>query len=226
MGYINSLQDYLNYEKQQEETRAASASSAKWFKLADKESYKIRFLQELDVNSPFFSTKNGTNVWVLEHTVPGNFRIKAECTFNEGSCYGCEQQRAGIKGWKPKVRFYINVLARTLDGKSEQVCVLSQGTSARGIVPTLTEHSLDNGGITNRWWKVSRKGASQEDTAYLATPSMSTLADDEPGVEIFDLFDLKKLTKHVPYDEQEVFYNSGAVAAKPIAVASSVDEAW
>jgi len=50
----------------------SEGSKARWVKLADGESVKIRFLQELDPDSPNYLEKNGLGFIAAEHTNPKN----------------------------------------------------------------------------------------------------------------------------------------------------------
>lgn len=219
LGNINS---YL--EEQERRKEAAQASKAEWFKLVDGQHARVRFLQELDEASPNFSEKNDLGLFALEHQGPGpeGFKRKALCTAETGEpgeCYGCDEHRRlnredreNYKGsWKVKRRLYINALVQYYDKKTgeysePQVVVFAQGDSPKQVVTDLLGYATDDHTITNREWKISRKGAGLSDTSY------SLKAEDKDtekfDVEAYDLFDLDKLVRKVPYEEQATFYGA------------------
>jgi hypothetical protein len=185
----------------------ASSDGAKgrWVKLDDGESVKIRFLQELDPDSPTYNEKNGLGFIAVEHTNPKDYRRKALCSMeDQGKCYGCEQHRKDYKaGWKGRSRLYINVLVD--DGKEEPyVAILSQGSSGKTVTPTLIEYAGEMGSITNLMWRIKRTG-SKTDTSYTIIP----LAKDETPFDSSAL-ELHKLeetaVRDFPYTEQEAFF--------------------
>ncbi len=101
---------------------------------------------------------------------------------------------------------YINVLVD--DGKEEPyVAILSQGTSAKTITPTLIEYAGEMGSISNCTWRIKRTG-TKTDTSYTIIP----LAKDEQPFDTsaLELIDLEKsAVRYVPYAEQEAFYLYG-----------------
>jgi hypothetical protein len=199
-------------------------SKAKWLKIEDGEKVIVRFLQELDPNSPHYDDKLGCGFFGVEHTSPKDYRRKALCSFeDEGRCYGCEQNRAYPKtNWNAKKRLYVNVLVN--DGKNEPyVAILSQGTSGKTITPTLIEYAELMGSITNLTWQIKRSG-TKTDTSY----TIIALGKDEQPFDAskFEIFDLDKTaTRLVPYAEQESFYTgeSAPEEKEPSATSSSVD---
>jgi hypothetical protein len=210
MGIVKGLKG-INAHIEAEEARFAGTGDdgpkTKWFKLADKQAVKVIFLQELDADSENYSLKNDLGFLATEHVNPENFRIKAVCSADEGSCYGCEQHRKDYKaGWKQKTRLYINVLVD--DGINEPyVAVLSQGNGPKSVTPSLIEQAGEIGTITDKWFKLKRQGAGQTDTSYLLTP----LGAHDKNVEDYELFDLEKVVRQVPYEDQEAHYNRGGV---------------
>jgi hypothetical protein len=200
-----------------------------WFKLEDGDSVKIAFLQELDEDSPNFSSKNDLGVQAVEHNNPDKYWRKAECTEEEdGGCWACEKHREDYKaGWGQKNRLYINVLVN--DGTNEPyTAILSQSTGPRSITPILKEEAVDEGTITTKWFSVKRTGSEVGDTAY------SIRAKEEHGlnVEDYDVVDLSTVLKKVPYEQQEAFYlgtakdNAEKSEAKVPVSAASVDADW
>ncbi len=189
-------------------------AKAKWFKINDKETVKVLFLQELDPDSENFSEKNDLGFLAVEHSNPKNFRRKAVCTVDdEGVCWACEQHSKDWKaGWKQKNKLYINVLVD--NGKDEPfVAILSQGMGPKSVTPALIEYASD-GSITDKWYKIKRSGAGQTDTSYLLMPSVAS----KENVEDYELFDLEKAVYSVPYAQQEAHYLDGEVAEEAAAV--------
>jgi hypothetical protein len=202
MGIVKGLKD-LN--KTMDKSHDSDASKARWVKLADGESVKIRFLQELDPDSPNYNEKNGLGFIAVEHATPGQYKRKALCSMDDqGKCYACEQHRKDYKkGWKGKSRLYINVLVD--DGKEEPyVAILSQGASGKAVTPTLIEYAGEMGSITDLVWRIKRSGDGTE-TSYTI---ISLAKDDKPfdssGLELYKLEEVA--VRDLPYADQEAFY--------------------
>jgi len=193
---INAIVDKPKYE--------SNGPKVRWVKLADGQSAKIRFIEELDADSANYNEKRGLSVVIAEHTNPKDYKRKAACTIDsEGRCYGCEMARKEPKsGWRSRLRFYCNVLVD--DGlEAAYVAVWSQGISKQSAFNTIREYAIETGSISNLEWKIKRNGQGTE-TNYTLLP---TKPDTEPYTwgEI-ELFDLDKVVREVAYDEQENFY--------------------
>jgi hypothetical protein len=205
MGIVKGLKD-LNKALDKPQPTGGSESKARWVKLEDGESVKIRFLQELDPDSPEYNDKMGLGFIAVEHTNPKDYRRKALCTMeDQGKCWGCEQHRKDYKaGWKGRSRLYINVLVD--DGNEEPyVAILSQGSSGKTVTPTLIEYAGEMGSITNLMWRIKRSG-TKTDTSYTIIP----LAKDEDkfdssGLELYKLEETA--IRDLPYANQEAFFN-------------------
>lgn len=206
MGIVKGL-NAINKHVEAEEAKFSGSDGpqTKWFKLNDKQAAKVVFLQELDPDSPNFSEKNDLGFLAVEHVNPANWKRKALCTADEGECYGCIQHRKDYKaGWKQKTRLYINVLVD--DGVEEPyVAVLSQGNGPKSITPTLIEYAGDDGTISDKYFTIKRTGAGATDTSY------TLRAGKEHGLDVegYELFDLEKVVRNVPFSEQEAHYNHG-----------------
>lgn len=233
-------------EEQQRRREAAQAGKAAWFKLPkDGDHAKVRFLQELDESSPNYSEKNDLGLFALEHQSPANFMVKALCTAetgNEGECYGCDQHRflnrtdkENYKGaWKQKRRLYINALVEYYDKKTQTyaepvVVIFAQGDSPKQVVGDLLEYATDDHSITNREWKITRKGEGLSDTSY----SLKAQKEDDVkfDVEAYEVYDLSKFIRHVPVEEQPAFYGAKAEVVEPtrepVSTASGIaDDSW
>lgn len=181
-----------------------SGVKTRWLKLDDGQSAKIRFINELDEDSPNYDEARDLAIVVSEHTNPKDYKKKAVCTMeSEGRCFGCEMARKEPKsGWRAKYRFYVNLLVD--DGLEDPyVAVWSQGVGKQSAFNTIKEYALDTGSISNRDWKITRNG-SGTDTTY-------TLIARDPDTEKYDWskvepFNLEKVVRDVPYAEQEAFY--------------------
>ena len=220
MGIVKGLKD-LNKVMDKPQSSGGDGTKARWVKLEDAESVKVRFLQELDPDSPTYNEKLGLGFIAVEHTNPKDYRRKALCTMDDqGKCHGCEQHRKDYKaGWKGRSRLYINVLVD--DGKEDPyVGILSQGSSGKTITPTLIEYAGEMGSITNLMWRIKRTG-TKTDTSYTIIP----LAKDETPFDgsSLELYKLEETAvRDLPYTEQESFF-SGENGGEESASSSSVD---
>lgn len=226
MGVVKGLSNINEYVDAQEEKIEARKNRTEaggdfkktvWFKIQDKQSVKVIFLQELDANSPRYSQKNDLGVLAIEHVNPGNWKRKALCTndddsYVQGVCWACDQHHADFKaGWGQKNKLYINVLVD--DGTNEPyVAVLSQGKGGRSITPALFEQAGEFDSITDTWYKIKRNGGGLDDTSYVLTK----LSEHKEDVESYELFDIEgSVLRNVPVEKQEAFYLDGE--SKPVA---------
>jgi hypothetical protein len=193
---INAIVDKPKYENNGQKVR--------WVKLADSQSAKIRFVEELDGDSANFSEDRGLSVVVAEHTNPKDYKRKAVCTIDsEGRCFGCEMARKEPKsGWRSRLRWYGNVIID--DGtEAPYVAVWSQGISKQSAFNTIREYAIETGSISNLEWKIKRNGQGTE-TSYTLLP---TKPDSEPYTwGTVEAFDLDKVVREVKYEEQDSFY--------------------
>ena len=193
---INALLDKPKYDE--------SKAKVRWLKLADGQSVKVRFIEELDEDSPSYSEERGLALVVKEHTNPKDYKRKAVDTMDdEGRDWAEEMHRKDPKaGWRARMRFYCNVLVD--DGLEEPyVAIWSMGVSKQSAFNNIREYAIDTGSISNLTWKVKRNGQGTE-TSYTLLP---TAVDKEP----FDWkdvkpFPLESALNKIPYAEQEAFY--------------------
>jgi len=220
MGIVKGLKD-LNKALDKPQATGGSENKARWVKLEDGESVKIRFLQELDPDSPEYNDKLDLGFIAVEHTNPKDYRRKALCTMeDQGKCWGCEQHRKDYKaGWKGRSRLYINVLVD--DGKEEPyVAILSQGSSGKTVTPTLIEYAGEMGSITNLMWRIKRSG-TKTDTSYTIIP----LAKDEGKFDAsaLELYKLEETAiRDLPYTNQEAFFNGEGGQEEELPTSSDV----
>lgn len=204
---LNAINKHVEAEEAKYNRSDEDFVPTKWFKLVDKQSVKVVFLQELDQDSDGYSEKNGLGFLAVEHVNPKNWRRKAVCSMDdEGACYGCEQHRKDYKaGWKQKTRLYINVLVDEGGGKEPYVAVLSQGNGPKSITPVLIEEAGD-GSITGTWYTIKRTGSGSTDTSYTLRGGKEKHGLD---IESYELFDLEKTLRQIPYAEQAAHYHQG-----------------
>lgn len=193
---INALLDKPKYE--------SDGPRVRWLKLADGQSVKIRFIEELDEDSANYSDDRGLALVVKEHTNPKDYRRKAVDTMeSEGRDWAEEMHRKDPKaGWRGRLRFYCNVLVD--DGIEEPyVAIWSMGVSKQSAFNTIREYALETGSISNVIWKLKRNGQGTE-TSYTLIPSAP---DAEPyGWNDIKPFPLENALNKIPYAEQEAFY--------------------
>lgn len=193
---INALLDKPKYDE--------NAAKVRWLKLADGQSVKIRFIEELDEDSASYSPERGLALVVKEHTNPKDYKRKAVDTMDtEGRDWAEEMHRKDPKaGWRARLRFYCNVLVD--DGiEAPYVAIWSMGVSKQSAFNTIREYALETGSISNLNWKLKRNGQGTE-TSYTLIPSA-------PDTQPFDWssvkpFPLESALNKIPYAEQEAYY--------------------
>lgn len=214
MAFVKGMKAIAELKEKAEKEKASRSDRVKidFFKLDDGESRRVRFLQEIDEDSPNYNPEMDVAVIMLEHQGPGpdGWKRRGQCTIDEGRCFPCEQRAAGNTDYRPaKSVMYLNVLEKP-GTEEERVTVLSQAVFGNGIIQTLLEYAGDEemgGSITDREWKVSRNGQGK-DSKHTATayPSKEW---ETPVTDYKDkMFDLTKAVVKPAYENQEAFYNS------------------
>ena len=196
LANINALLDKPKYD--------SDKPRVKWLKLADGQSVKIRFLEELDEESANYSAERGLALVVKEHVNPKDYRRRAVDTMDsEGRDWAEEMHRKDPKaGWRGRLRFYCNVLID--DGIEEPyVAIWSMGVSKMSVFNTIREYAIETGSISSLVWKLKRSGQGTE-TSYTLIPSA-------PDTEPFDWsnvepYPIEMALNNIPYAEQEAFY--------------------
>jgi hypothetical protein len=191
--------------KKMEAPRVEDGPRARWLKIEDGQSVKIRFVNEIDPDSPNYNKDRGLAIVVAEHTNPKDYRRKAVCTIDdEGRCFGCEMHRRDPKaGWKARLRFYINALVD--DGTDKYVAVWSQGVSTKSPTTTmLIEYAGDTQSVTNLQWRLKRSGTGTQTSYALIPLATDTEPYDWSDVEPYDL--QKVAIRSIAYPDQEAFY--------------------
>lgn len=212
---INALLDKPKYENEGPRVR--------WLKVADGQSLKIRFIEELDEDSANYSADRGLALVVKEHTNPKDYKRRAIDTMDsEGRDWAEEMYRKDPKansGWKGRLRFYCNVLVD--DGVEDPyVAIWSMSVSKMSPFNTVREYAIETGSISNLTWKLKRSGQSTE-TTYTLIPSVpDTEPFDWSGVEPQPL---ESALKKIPYAEQEAFYLGFDGPGASSSVTSNID---
>lgn len=184
-------------------------TKVRWVKLEDGQSAKVRFINELDEDSPNYDQARDLAIIVSEHTNPKDYKRKAVCTQDtEGRCFGCEMARKQTEedrkkgSWRARYRFYTNLLVD--DGLEDPyVAVWSQGVGKQSAFNTLKEYAIETGSISNRIWRMKRQGSGTDTTYILLPGDPDTDKFDWDGIEPYNL---EKVVREVPYVEQESFY--------------------
>ena len=204
MGIVKGL---TAMNKQMERPASSGdGQKGRWLQLKDNQSVKIRFLQELDPDSPSYVERAGLGFIAIEHTNPKDYKRKALCTIDDqGRCFGCEMHKRDMKaGWKGKSRMYVNVLVD--DGEEDPfVAIFSQGSGPKSATPEIINYAGETGSISNLTWKLKRTG-EKTDTNYSIIPLPTS--DVKPiDFDKYELFDLEKVAvRDIAYSDQESFY--------------------
>jgi hypothetical protein len=181
-----------------------SGEKVSWLKLDDGQSTQIRFISELDADSPTYDEKRGLAIVVSEHSNPDDYKRKSVCTTDtQGRCFGCEMFRKDPKsGWRARLRFYCNVLVDNgID--APHVAVWSMGVSKAATFNTIREYASDSPSISNMTWKLKRNGKGTE-TNYVLLPQKQDVDPFNWGT--YEYPNLEKVVREVPYADQENFY--------------------
>lgn len=220
-GVFKGLADLQRHESERE---AAAGNKVNWLKVEPDTSVEIVFLQEMDESSDRYLESNGTVLFAQEHSNPEIFYKRVVCTNNEDhdfECWPCETNRQmwdanqGLPenspkkykgGWKAKLNMYVNVLVRR-EGEEDEVMVLSRARNKNSYVDQLIEDAVDDGYISNRWYRLTRSGDGR-DTTY----RLKALKDANLDLSTYELHDLSKVVTTVGYEGQPA-----ALGVKPVA---------
>jgi len=155
---------------------------------------KIRFVQEIDDESPYYKEEYGTALVVSEFAHPDIFWLRIVDTSDEedGNNYGLEN------GWDSKLNMYINVV----DVDSGEVFYLSRSVLG-GLGQQIFENASDRGSLTDSEWKIKKKGEGMNTKYNL---SLINITDEPLDVDPEDLIDFRKqVLNEIPYDQQAAF---------------------
>ena len=227
--------------KAKEVQEEQSGRKTEWLKLKANQKVLVRFVNEFSEDSAHFDPERGLAYVVKEHVSPKNYQRKALCTLDEfGRCWACERHTIennnddDYKGWwRPKVRYYTNLLVK--EGNKTYPAVWSQGVNNR--VPGWTyisEYADATGSVSNLWFQMKRNGDGTETTYSLFPQTLDTEPFDWQALkdEGIEFFDLSKVVREVPYEQQESFYlddgnnSNGAGAEKEASNVASTNVEW
>jgi hypothetical protein len=201
-----SITGLANIRNLIDKPKSSDGPKARWLKLEDGQSVKIRFVNEVDADSKSYNPDMGLAIVVAEHTNPKDYKRKAICTMDEeGRCYGCEMHRRDPKaGWKARLRYYTNVIVD--NGADEPfVAIWSQGVGPKSpTTTTIIEYAGDAGSITNVSWRLKRTGTGTQTSYSLFPLTTDESSFDWTGVEPYPLEE--SATRHVKYPDQESFF--------------------
>lgn len=170
---------------------------SKFLKLSDGESVTIRFLQELEPSAKGYREEAGAALGYYEHMNPDTYDSFV-CTKDElGRCAGCERVPVNKK-WRARGRLLFNVLVRNSDGQ-DVVKIFGTSLSPKGLAPTIVEFSNDYGTITDRDYKLTRRGESINTTYTLLPREVTPLSKEDKAVDVIDLTDV---VRDLSYEEQ------------------------
>lgn len=190
---------------------ASSGGGGKYLKIEPNKSIKVWFLQELTEDAENYNPEVGTAELVQVVQSPADFTKSAQYTgdkaeFNNES-WTAEQAATGEKGWNPKLHLLVNVAVLEEDNEGNEVWrskVLDQKFSSQHIGNDLVDIASEFGTITDRVFKISRKGEGTK-TEYGIIP----LGEGEYPFEVSDLeiYDLKSHYPLIAPDQQKAFYS-------------------
>lgn len=188
----------------------------RYLKLKDKETVTLWFLDDLDEGTPATDAGAGVAALIPQHTAGKNFRVRAQCTRDEGKCYACDQAFSNPRtNWGVTKRLYTNVLVSNgID--DPYVAVWNIATARSTVWETLLEEFIDEGTIAATPWRVRRSGEGT-DTTY----TIKKLPGEPADFSNHEDFDLNEIIKYVPYAEQEAYYTAGDESTQ-----ESESDAW
>ncbi|AXH67267.1 DNA binding protein [Streptomyces phage Wofford] len=206
--------------EREERAKNAEKPRVKYLRLGVDESVKVRFLQEMDTESRNYDPNRGVGMGAIEHQgIDDNFKYRANCTMDTDSrCWACEKYRAAKKDSKEKQyvqkkMYYINVLVDRGDGNEPEVYILSRSLNSSFVVD-LMEEAEEEGSITEKTYKLTRRGAGTDSTYSIREAKNDTTFNsvDFDKLEIFDIEGqvLRKIPYETDYENkifsQEQFY--------------------
>ena len=208
MAMFKTLNDLKKSIKN--DSGGGSSRKSSFLTVANGESYKIRFLQELAEDAAGYNDERGAAIALWVHHNPDNFRKSAVCTAGDEDsgyrCWACEQVPKNA-GWKAKQHMFINIAVFDPDTQNWSVKLLDQKFTAAHIAQTIVDYSGEYDTITDRDYKISRKGEKQQ-TQYTLIP-LAVKPEPEPGDfedGKVELTDLSKIYRKRTISDQPSFY--------------------
>jgi hypothetical protein len=178
----------------------------RYFSLADGDSYKLWFLQELTEDAANFEDEVGTAELMEVVTSPADFKKSAQATQSLEQFGGDSwtvAKEAIDRGWRPKTHLLINIAVQNDDGVWEARVLDQKPNASAHVGSEMIEYADAYGTLLDRPYRISRKGKGP-DTQYQLIPLPE---EDKPeGLEKVDLHELSDHYPLVPPDQQEAFY--------------------
>jgi hypothetical protein len=216
MAMFKTLKDLQNSTKRQVSSMSGDKVK-RFFTIKPDESFQIIFRQELTEDSANFDEEIGVAHVVRVHSNPADFTKNAICTSDDErygyKCWACEQIDKD-RGWKAKQHLLINVAVLDPTTNVWEPRVIDQKFTSAHVAETIVEYALEYGTLTDRAYKISRKG-SKQDTQYNLIPLAPREMDE--SITGLPFHDLTKIYRSFPYAEQQGFY----IGAEESAGASS-----
>ena len=185
--------------------------SVGYLTVKDKESYLIRFRDELVQNAPGYVEEEdgpGNIARVVSiHSNPLDFKKSAVCTAGEEDgykCWACEQVGVDPK-WKAKKHLLINIAVFNADTKEWEPKVLDQKFTSAHVGQNIIDMAVEYESLLTHDYKISRKGAGTK-TQYNLLPV--GVKDEDPSVADLPRRDLATAQRKFEYAQQAGFYVS------------------
>lgn len=193
--------------KNKVENESKGGGGKKFLTLKDRDAFKIRFLQELTVDSKNFNDDRGAAAIVAVHKSPLDFKKQMACTADNEEvgfkCWACEQIVKDPK-WRPQTHFVVNVAV--LEDSNWTTMILDQTFNQRHIGATLVEYATEFNTITDRSYKVSGTGSKMHDTNYTLIPI--EVGDEPAELASAEMHDVTSVYRVLPYGDQAEFMTS------------------
>lgn len=178
----------------------------RFFIIKPGEEYRIRFRQELTQDLSGYDEEAGLAEHVMVHSNPLDFTKQARCTHDleefGSNCWAC-QQIPKDRGWKAKGHLLVNVAVYNADEDKWEPRVLDQKFTAAHVAEQLLELASEYSTITDRDYKIKRKGTKQ-DTQYTLVPLAAKDAD--ASIAELPYHDLSSIYKIMTESEQEAYF--------------------
>jgi hypothetical protein len=198
--------------KNKVENESKGGGGRKFLTLKDRDAFKIRFLQELTIDSKNYNEDRGAAAIVAVHKSPLDFKKQMACTADSEEfgfkCWACEQTVKDPK-WRPQTHFVVNVAVQD-ENKNWSTMILDQTFNQRHIGATLVEYATEFNTIADRSYKISRTGSKMHDTNYTLIPI--DLGDEPSELAGIEMLDVNSVYRTLPYSEQAEFMTSSEEA--------------
>lgn len=187
-------------------TDVKKGGGSRYFSLKNGDTAKIWFLQELSEDAANFKDEVGTAELLEVVTSPSDFKKSAQATQSLAQFGGQSwtvAKESVDRGWRPKTHLLINIAVQNDDGEWEARVLDQKPAAPSHIAGDLVEYADTYGTITDRPYKIKRKGGGT-DTEYQLI--MLPEEDKPDGIDELELHELSEHYPIVPPDQQEAFF--------------------